>query len=266
MRADIKKWIESQTGDAELTRLASRAFDQMTKASEGGYLLFTPFLEPEIGLIVEQLAHKYYPELELLGEGAFEDAERQMYAFNPWPTDTEQSLQFPIALLLASSQDHRFKPSHRDVLGSLMGLGIKRERIGDIHIVDNIVYVVVSEEMLIYLEQNWFKIGSCEVTLQNKPYSDALAVQEQGEMISVTVKSLRVDAVVAEGFDLAREKAATLVQNGRCKMNHRVITSKSQSVGEGDLLSVRGYGRLRVSEIGGQTKKDRVWLSLERFK
>ena len=98
MRSDIKKWIESQTGDEELTRLASRAFDQMTKASDGGYLLFTPFLEPEIGFIIEQLARKYYPDLELLNEGAFEEAERQMYAFNPWPSESSEPLVFPMAL------------------------------------------------------------------------------------------------------------------------------------------------------------------------
>lgn len=265
MQADVRRFIGSQVGDDELERVVIRTFETMEKASEGNHLLFTPFLEPEIQSVIVSLHKKYHPELTLVTSGGFNDADRVVFGFDPWPVEGQEP-EFPIVMFKAESLNHRFKPTHRDVLGSLMGLGIKRERIGDIRIKNDSVYVAVSTDMSLWLEQQWLKIGSCDISLYRILISQAQDIEEAGEGIQVTVKSLRLDAVIAEGFNMARDKAATLVQNGRCKLNHKEVTSKSEEIHEKDLISVRGFGRLRVKELGGQTKKDRIWLMLERFR
>ena len=89
--------------------------------------------------------------------------------------------------------------------------------------------------------------------------------QRQTEARRLTVASMRLDAVASEAFHLARGKTQTLIHAEKAQVNWNIVTSTSHLLKEGDLVSLRGFGRFRVKEIGGRTKKDRIGLEIEKY-
>ena len=89
--------------------------------------------------------------------------------------------------------------------------------------------------------------------------------EERCKEISATVASLRVDSIAAAGFGTSRSRAAADIEADKLKLNWQSVKNVSQAVKEGDVISLRGRGRLEVAEVRGQTKKGRVGVLLKRY-
>ena len=152
--------------------------------------------------------------------------------------------------------------SHREVLGSLMGLGVKRGKFGDILIEGGIVQFIAVKEMERFLSLNFSKVGRTSVQL--KPISFHQLIDEKKEMdeFIITVSSLRLDAVIANIHRLSRQKVKALIENGLIKVNWKVTEDAHFEVKEGDVFSVRGYGRSKIISIDGKTKKEKWRLAV----
>ena len=85
------------------------------------------------------------------------------------------------------------------------------------------------------------------------------------KLIHDTVATLRLDAVLASGFSLARGKAADAISGGRVSVNHRECLKPDKPVGEGDILTCRGLGKCVVKSVGGQSRKGRIIIEIERY-
>lgn len=154
--------------------------------------------------------------------------------------------------------------SHRDVLGSLLAGGVKRDMLGDILCADGLAVVFVKDEVVSYLETEIVKIGGegvrCEV-----PYSGVLPQAHTFVQRRDTVASPRLDAVLRVCLAISREEAARRIESGLVSVNHMVCESVSTEVREQDVLSVRGAGRFRVAQIGPPTKKGRLFVVVEQY-
>lgn len=144
---------------------------------------------------------------------------------------------------------------HRDVLGALLSLGVKREKFGDIIIVDDVIQFVVAKEIAPFVQMNVTTIGKAKVSLEEQLLSQLLVVEEQWEEETFTVSSLRLDAILAQCFRISRQKAQALIDQNFVKVNWKTVDQAHMECQEGDLLSLRGYGRCRLQAIVGQTKK-----------
>ncbi len=155
--------------------------------------------------------------------------------------------------------------SHRDVLGSLMALGIKRETVGDILMEQGRAVVFVSREIAKYVLTQINRIGRVGVTVtQGVKYP--LPQRNERVRETATVASSRLDCVVAALINSSRNKAAELLAENCVTVNSAVCEKATKTVTSGDKISVRGYGKYNILSIDGTTRKGRTVLITERYK
>ena len=125
--------------------------------------------------------------------------------------------------------------------------------------------IIVMKEIKEFLMMNYGRAGRTSFSLEEVPLSEILLPEQKVRYKSDTVASLRLDSILASGFRQGRSKAAELIRAGRVELRHVPTLKPDAIVGEGDVISARGLGKLRVAEVRGQTKKGRVSVVLERY-
>jgi RNA-binding protein YlmH len=153
---------------------------------------------------------------------------------------------------------------HRDVLGALMNLGLKREKFGDIFIGEEIAQVMVATEMADYVEMNVQTIGKASVRLNRISLTEHIKPKDEWDEATVTVSSMRFDVVISQMYKLSRAKVSSLIEKGLAKVNWKVVDRTDFLVKEGDYISVRQFGRAHIIAIEGMTKKEKYRLRFGR--
>lgn len=156
------------------------------------------------------------------------------------------------------------KPSHRDFLGSLMALNIKREMIGDILVGDRRTVVFVLNQVLSIVSEV-AKIGRTGVKV-SLDFTEADIPEQEFEEVKATVQSLRLDAVLSSAIRFSREKTQELIRSKGVVLNHLTTFESSEKMSEGDVFSVKGFGKFILKEIGGVSKKDRIFIIIDKYK
>ncbi|MBG0916659.1 RNA-binding protein [Exiguobacterium sp. SRB7LM] len=223
---------------------------------ENSYVLkLTDFLDPREQQIVKQLVGK---QLVIHDDGGFEGAERRRlilapdyYELNPDDFEIEvRRIEYPTKFV---------DLTHRQVTGTLLNAGLKRQKFGDVVLDDEIVQFATTREAVGFIEMNLERVGKARVRISSVPKDEVLVVPatEWVEGFGI-VSSLRFDTVASEVLNISRQKAQALVKHGDCKVNHKVIEDASFILEPDDLLSVRGYGRIKLMEILGSTKREKI--------
>lgn len=228
------------------------------KADNNYYSTFTEFLSLyEISLLKSQ----QYPVQPKLFAG-YSNGERCVAGFG-----CDDNTQFPIVCIKIEPANQKFADSlsHRDVLGAIMNLGINRNTTGDIVIFDNTAYLFCLESISGYILDNLSKIRhttvNCMVTTD---IPDCItATPESSELI---VSSLRADTMIAGIYRLSRKDVSTLFSQEKVFINQKAVSKESTLPNDGDLISVRGYGRFIFNETVRKTKKDRIVISVSIYR
>ncbi len=191
------------------------------------------------------------------------DAERTFLFLLPDYLDEEN---FPIDdyICAISAQVPFGAPTHRDFLGSVLGLGLERECVGDI-IVGEESFFYVTRKVAPFILQNLEKIGRLGVKLREVPLSAVPERREPYNEVEASVASLRLDSLVAAAFNLSRSIAADAIAAGLVSVNWLPCENVSQSLNEGDLISFRGKGRAKIAELGNFSKKGRQFVKFHTF-
>lgn len=216
----------------------------------------TNFLDPAEQIEIQNVIRKVPHTLV----GGYIEAERKVLVIGLVEEETK-----PYDFLKVIRIEANKNLSHRDILGSLLGLGIKREMIGDILINANLADIIVLKEISSYVLQNLNKIGKEKVKAYEHKLEELLQIENTKKEIKTTVASLRVDAIVSCGIGVSREISSKLIQTQKVKLNHKLLENASKKISEGDILSIRGYGRLELVSILGETRKDRIRIILKRY-
>ena len=249
------KGTEGEDAAVRMVDLASQAIKSQ-KYKLTGFL--TPFEQEIAGAIANTLG-----SLKLEFDGGFDGAERQRAAF--CHEDFPGTPAFEIAVIDAQWNAEFARLSHRDVLGSIMSLGVEREHIGDIIATKEMARIIVDKKMAQYFIDNLTHIGDSSVKVSLGDLSSIEPKEERTKDIRATVASLRVDSIAAAGFGMSRSKAADEIKAEKIKLNWQTVKNASQTIKQGDVLSMRGRGRLEVTEVRGQTKKGRTAVMLRRY-
>ena len=146
---------------------------------------------------------------------------------------------------------------HPQVLGTIMSLGLKRGKFGDILMKDGRVQFFTASEISDYLKSNLESIGRASIRLKELALEEAITTDELWMEQAITVSSLRLDTIISGVHHISRQKSQLFIQQGLVKVNWTSIENVSFECAEGDLLSVRGYGRVKILSIEGRTKKDK---------
>ena len=209
----------------------------------------------------------------LLGEpeglhrfGGYADAERKMLCYLPDYLEEGSLMEedSPVACLRATYFEGD-SLSHRDFLGALMGAGVARETVGDICVDKGSCDFFVTREIAPYLLQSFDSAGRTKFRLQEIPLSEAKIPEPEVKIIKDTLASIRLDAVISSGFRIGRGPASDAVNAGRASINGLPCTKSDKAVAEGDTVSVRGMGKIRLAQVNGQTKKGRISVIIERY-
>lgn len=220
------------------------------------------FLDPYLYSIAETIA-AHYDRLQLLAFGGYHGAERVKAAFvDP---DFPGKVDFTISALRISWDSRYYHLSHRDVLGALLGIGLKREIIGDLIMIQSGCQVILDATMVAFVLQNLTTVGSAPVSVTEFSPEEIAAREEKIKEIKTTVASMRLDVIAAAGFGTSRTKMADEIMADKVKINWQSIKNSAQTLKPGDVISMRGRGRVEVCDVLGQTKKGRLSVFLKRF-
>ena len=263
--------------------IVKRFIDISSQANRKGFTIFGDFLNiNEISLLQEKKAD-YLSAFSLYG--GYIDAERQMVAFYPEDytlnaytndydsTDISEANMYPPASdfpiqclhLVPVNKKYADELSHRDVLGAIMHLGLERNRIGDILLQDNDIYVFCHISVSELLQNELFKIKH---TIMRCEILDTVDVHitPQFEVHQGFVASNRLDALVACICNLSRNKSAEMILGERVFINGRLTTNHNQKLEPGDILSLRGFGKVRFNNFCNTTKKRRLRITYDIYK
>ncbi len=190
-------------------------------------------------------------------DGGYEESERKMvfiYPFYMEYEDIEDTLRF-----IQIEGNFKFKSvSHKDYLGSLLSLGIKRDKIGDIIIHDNFCQLIVSHDICDFILMNLEKVARNNVKLKEISRKDIVYNSPNYKDISFTVSSSRLDCIISGLYNISRQESAKLINNEKVQVNYEKITSASKEIKPESLISVRGKGRSQIISIGDLTKKGKI--------
>lgn len=236
--------------------------------------IFTDFLTMnEISILHSMSAELAGVRYELYG--GYELAERQMAMFVP-DVLFDWNKEYPMTTLKIEPIHRKFaeKLSHRDYLGSLLGLGIERCKIGDIILADDCddsvasrssscAYVFCCNKMADFLLKELIKVRHTQVhvSVTQEDVSPNIHFKE----IKGSVASLRADAVIAFICKLSRSSVITLFQSQKVFVNGKLTESNSHLLKEGDVISVRGYGKFIFEEVLSMTKKERYYVLVKIY-
>jgi len=252
--------------DSEERVVLSRVLDKLELAGNRGIPAHTDFLSPAQQAGVEDMLGALGRPRHLFF-GGYEGAERKICIFLPdWQEedDLTDDPEGPVAALRAD-YPRQARLTHRDILGSLMGLGLSREKLGDILPGEGGCQVLVLRQTLPILLSQWESAGRWSVKTRQLPLTELTVAIPQVKTIRDTVAALRLDAVLSVGFSTSRTKAGELISSGKVSLNHRECLKPDRAVAQGDVLTCRGLGKCVVKEIPGQSKKGRIMLVMERY-
>lgn len=253
-------------GNGEERMLLARVLDKAEAARNRSVPAYTHFLSPGERAAAESLlAACGRPPCRFFG--GFEGAERTVCGFAPdWmePEDLFAGEDSPLtALRLCFHESARL--SHRDFLGAVLGLGLTREKLGDMLVSgDHCDLLLLKETAPVVLSQ-LEQVGRYPVKGREIALSELEVRPPEVRTIRDTVAALRLDAVAASGFSLSRGKAADLIAAGRVAVNHREVLKPDRAVARGDVISCRGLGKFVIAEITGLSRKGRTMIVLERY-
>ncbi len=219
---------------------------------------FLGFLSREQSVLAEKTLNT--KNIKYAFFGGYDGAERVVLGCFP---DWAEDFDFPITSV---TFNYRRSDSlaHRDFLGSLMGLGIKRESVGDILIEEGRAVVFLLDEISDYVLKQIGKIGRTGVKTESG-FVHPLPERDRLTECSATVASERLDCVVAAVCNISRAAAALKITEGFVSVNSVVYEKATKSVESGDVLSVRGKGRFIIDAVDDRTRKNRIVLKFKKY-
>lgn len=248
------------SSDEEL--FASKIEDMFNLVENKNISKFSHFLDERQQEICKAVAADFVGSHEYYFDGGYNEAGRKMLCILA-DYDSREYVNTPIESVTFAFRKQD-KLTHRDFLGSLMALRIKREFIGDILVSEGMAVVFTTETMLEVILSEITKIGKIGVAL-SRGHGDLSEFKQKFQTISGTVSSMRLDCVLSMVMNIGRDKASQIIRSGSVSVNHVPCGDRSSCVNQGDIISVRGFGRVKISEIGSRTKKDRIHLECSKY-
>lgn len=253
---DYSKYLET---NPEYKEKISMFMDKIVRVKRTWEESFTDFLNPDEQILLKRICvdEEVYSGF-MGGKGYFERAvsviSREQY-----------NGDFPVDVVRIKGNFKFEKLNHRDYLGTLLSLGIRREKIGDINVFDDGAEVWLSNEISDYICYNLTKIKHAGIKCEKILFSEAREKIQSFKEINANISSMRLDCIVAALAKISRSEAAGLIKGGNIKVNYNVENEFSRKINEGDLLSIKGCGRYQIHSIINVTKSQRLNIAVKKF-
>jgi len=247
----------------EHDELLRRAEDLLNRCERSCTITSTAYLTPAEQAVLSGWA-KTRTDCRMLLRGGHPDCERKAAFFLPFyveEEDFEEAEHFRAIRASAAFGE----PSHRDYMGAILALGIRRDFLGDIWVQGSSATLFCLPSIEQHLLMSLESVGRCGVKVAPLALQNVTAPERRVKVRTFTVQSMRLDAVAAGLFGLSRTTAAALIHAGAASLNHLPCLHTDAPIREGDVISIRGHGKATVAELSGQSRKGRTFLRGEVY-
>lgn len=250
--------------------LKSRIEDHVRRCSDGYYIVATKFLdahEQAIAAAYTRSAGMSGMGVRCIFYGGYEGAERRLLVSIPKSMEIadEDATSDLLQVMHVDVPKGSRELTHRDYLGSILGLGIERSVIGDILVRENGADIIILPEIADFLLNEYKQVGKSDIKTSMTSIGDLNVPEAHVQEIKDTIPSARLDNVIAVAFKLSRTKASEAIKSGIVSVNHAEATKPDMKMEEGDTLVLRGKGKAVLAEIGGESKKGRIWIRIDKY-
>jgi len=249
--------------------LLAQILDKIEMVEKKNKIEHTDFLD----LAQIELVQKFINKLKIdnyMSYGGFEQAERKMFVIYPEKFNSiivEKNLSNIIQIIrIQLPDDLTGKYTHRDYLGAVIKLGVKREKVGDIVVDDNGADIIVDKDISKFLLDNLgslTRFSKSEISVES--IENLRTVEIRKEEREIILSSLRLDNVISELARCSRNKALDIINMERVFVNFQCETKKTKQIKTGDMVTIRGKGRFFIKELVGQTRSGRTVIKIEKF-
>ncbi len=242
--------------DIDLKNKMFKVIDKVNTCVKNYCEVATDFLNPhEIKNAISIL--NSYSDIKYFVDGGYQEAERSKIFIFPYYMEYED-LDISLKFIKIEGNFKFTSISHKDYLGSLLGLGIKREKVGDILIHDNFCQVVVSDDICDFIIFNLGKVARNNVSVYEIKKEELSYKSPNYKDVSFTVSSERLDCIISGIYNISRQESEKYIKADRVYVDYEKIDSISKKIENNSLISVRGKGRAKIEEIGNITKKGKI--------
>ncbi|MBQ7902654.1 MAG: hypothetical protein IJ362_02875 [Oscillospiraceae bacterium] len=256
----MRGFIPPQT--QEETVFCKKAFSLCERADKLHTRSFSTFLNlREKELFISQF--NKFSGLKIEFNAGFEGDTERLIACVCDEYDEVYPYDFPISII-CSDIDADEKLNHRDFLGAIMNLMIKREYIGDIIVQRDKCFIACHNQMAPIIISELKSVRHSSVDFEYY-YEPVVYHRQASQQKSVTVASLRLDAVVSAVLNCSRNEAVTLVKQGNVSVNHLLAKHSDFEIMDEDVLSIRGRGKYKLSFDGSKSRKDRFFITYYKY-
>lgn len=253
---DYTKYIEMYP---EYRDKISIFMDKIIKVKRTWEEAFTDFLNPDEQILLKSICKNEEVYLGFMGGNGYYERAISVISINEYTGD------FPIDIVRIKGNFKFEKLNHRDYLGTILSLGIRREKIGDINVFEDGAEIWLSNEISDYICYNLSKIKHTGIKSEKISLKEAREKIQAFREMNINVSSMRLDCIIASVVNVSRSEAASLVKSGYVKVNYNVENEFSGKIKLGDLLSIKGYGRYQIDNIINITKSQRLNISIKKF-
>lgn len=223
----------------------------------------TDYLDPREQQILKTIIGQQTINLSFFGGSPHTERKRALL-YPDYYQETEAD--YNVTLFEVKYPSKFIQLTHPQVLGTLMSIGLKRDKFGDIMLADERIQFFCAGEISDYVKLEVQSMGKASVELIQQPLSETILQKEQWIEIMITASSVRIDTIISSIYKISRQKSQVLIHSGLVKVNWTVIESTSFECGEGDTISVRGYGRSKIFSFDGKSKKEKWKMVIGRQK
>lgn len=249
--------------------LLAQVLDKIEMVEKKNKIESTEFLDMAQIELVQKFINKIKIE-NYMSYGGFEEAERKIFVFYPEKFNSivvERQLANIVQIIrIELPDDLKGKYTHRDYLGAVIKLGLKREKVGDIIVDNDGADIIVEKDITKFLVENLgslTRFAKSKITVEN--IDDLRQVEIKKQELEIIVSSLRLDNVISELARCSRNKALEIINMERVFINFQNETKKTKQIKTGDMITIRGKGRFYIKELIGQTRSGRTIIKIEKF-
>ncbi|MBS4534203.1 RNA-binding protein [Clostridium sp. D2Q-14] len=262
MLKDKKKYLEHINDKGQIIILR-KILDDIEKVIINHSVVSSDFLDPHQRKLSYSILNRF-SDIDYYEEGGYDYAERKIIIMYPeYLRHTD--LDNEVSAIEVRTKYRYSNLNHKDFLGALLGLGVKREIIGDIIVSDDFAHIIMSKELKDYILLNLDTVGKESVNVKEISLQDIYIKKDEYEKVYTTVSSLRLDTIVSSAFNLSRNDSSKIIKGEKVKVNFQPIDNISYCVNEGDLISVRKKGRMRLESILGESKKGKLKVQINKY-
>lgn len=246
--------------------VVSRIEDLIERCRDGYYVTSSGLLDSHEQALAIRAARNA-AGVRTMMYGGYEGAERRMLVCIPTeiPMTDEEATEGLLAVLRASKMPGSRALTHRDYLGSILGLGLGRSVVGDILVRDDGADIIIDPKVADFLMTEYAKAGRTELRTSIVPLDELILPEVRTQTIRDTVPSVRLDNIISTAFKLSRSKAAEAIRGGIVSVDHLECLKPDARVEEGQTFVLKGKGKAVLRELGGESKKGRIWVVIERY-